>query len=95
MIEPQKLVVRTHVGRDLLQTSQLFRTLEAAAWEYVANSLEYVAAGCSRRSPWNSIFVTDGDDFGQRPWNGRVGPAAVLHNAWRESRPEEWQARTG
>lgn len=45
MIEPQKLVVRTHVGRDLLQTSQLFRTLEAAAWEYVANSLEYVAAG--------------------------------------------------
>jgi hypothetical protein len=40
-----ELVVRTHVGRDLLQTAQLFRTLEAAVWEYVANSLEYVDPG--------------------------------------------------
>lgn len=45
MTDPGKLVVRTHVGRDLLQTSQLFRTLEAAVWEYVANGLEYVAPG--------------------------------------------------
>jgi hypothetical protein len=42
--QPQ-LVVRTHVGRDLLQTAQLFRTLEAAVWEYVANGLEYVDPG--------------------------------------------------
>jgi hypothetical protein len=39
------LTVRTHVGRDLLQTSQLFRTLEAAVWEYVANGLEYMDPG--------------------------------------------------
>lgn len=45
MTEQPQLVVRTHVGRDLQQTAQLFRTLEAAAWEYVANSLEYVDAG--------------------------------------------------
>ncbi len=42
--QPQ-LVVRTHVGRDLLQTAQLFRTLEAAVWEYVVNGLEYVEPG--------------------------------------------------
>lgn len=47
MTEQPRLVVRTHVGRDLQQTAQLFRTLEAAAWEYVANSLEYVDAGVS------------------------------------------------
>lgn len=45
MASPEPLVVRTHVGRDLLQTAQLFRTLEAAAWEYVANGLEYVDPG--------------------------------------------------
>jgi Histidine kinase-, DNA gyrase B-, and HSP90-like ATPase len=39
------LVVRTHIGRDLLQTAQLFRTVEAATWEYVANGLEYVDPG--------------------------------------------------
>jgi hypothetical protein len=42
--QPQ-LVVKTHVGRDLLQTAQLFRTLETAVWEYVVNGLEYVDAG--------------------------------------------------
>lgn len=45
MNTPEPLVVRTHVGRDLLQTAQLFRTQEAAVWEYVANSLEYVDPG--------------------------------------------------
>ena len=45
MSEPRELVVRTHVGRDLLQTAQLFRTLEAAVWEYASNSLEYIDAG--------------------------------------------------
>src|SRR3954470_13242054 len=39
------LVVRTHIGRDLLQTAQLFKTVEAASWEYVANGLEYVDPG--------------------------------------------------
>lgn len=45
MTDQPQLVVRTHVGRDLQQTAQLFRTLEAAVWEYIANSLEYVDAG--------------------------------------------------
>lgn len=37
--------VRTHVARDLLQTAQLFRSPEAAIWEYVVNSIEYVDPG--------------------------------------------------
>lgn len=39
------LHLTSHVGRDLLQTSQLFRTPEAAIWEYVVNGLEYVDQG--------------------------------------------------
>jgi len=41
----EEIKVRTHVARDLLQTAQLFRTPEAAIWEYVVNSIEYVDAG--------------------------------------------------
>ena len=41
----QELKVRTHVARDLLQTAQLFRSPEAAIWEYVVNSIEYVDRG--------------------------------------------------
>lgn len=41
----EELKVRTHVARDLLQTAQLFKAPEAAIWEYVANSLEYVDRG--------------------------------------------------
>lgn len=37
--------VTTHVGRDILQSAQLFRTPEAAVWEYVVNSLQYVDPG--------------------------------------------------
>lgn len=40
-----ELRVRTHVARDLLQTAQLFRSPEAAVWEYVINSIEYVDPG--------------------------------------------------
>ncbi len=40
-----ELKVRTHVARDLLQTAQLFRSPEAAIWEYIANSIEYVDTG--------------------------------------------------
>ncbi len=35
------LRVRSHVGRDLLQSAQLFRHEHAVVWEYVANGLEY------------------------------------------------------
>lgn len=37
--------VVSHVGRDILQSAQLFRTPEAAIWEYVVNSLQYVDPG--------------------------------------------------
>lgn len=37
--------VVSHVGRDILQSAQLFRTPEAAVWEYVVNSLQYVDPG--------------------------------------------------
>lgn len=42
---PERLVITSHVGRDVLQSAAMFRTPEAAVWEYVANSLEYVDAG--------------------------------------------------
>jgi hypothetical protein len=35
------LTVRTHVGRDLLQSAQLFRHEHAVVWEYVSNGLQY------------------------------------------------------
>lgn len=41
--------MRTHVGRDILQNAQLFRTTEAAVWEYVVNSLQYVDDGVTPR----------------------------------------------
>ena len=40
-----KLTIRTHVGRDILQSAQSFKTPEAAIWEYVVNSLQYIDAG--------------------------------------------------
>lgn len=39
------LKIVSHVGRDILQSAQLFRTPEAAIWEYVVNSLQYVDPG--------------------------------------------------
>lgn len=39
------LTIRTHVGRDILQSAQSFKTPEAAIWEYVVNSLQYVDPG--------------------------------------------------
>lgn len=38
-----RISVTTHVGRDVLQSAQLFQTVEAAVWEYIVNSLEYVS----------------------------------------------------
>lgn len=40
-----ELKIRSHVGRDILQSAQLFRTPEAAVWEYVVNSLQYLDPG--------------------------------------------------
>lgn len=39
------IVVTTHIGRDIIQSAQLFKTPEAAVWEYVVNSLQYVDQG--------------------------------------------------
>ena len=36
------IVVRSHVGRDLLQSAQVFKRDAVVVWEYVANSLQYV-----------------------------------------------------
>ena len=35
-----ELQVTTHVGRDLLQSAQHFKTDHAVVWEYVSNSLD-------------------------------------------------------
>jgi hypothetical protein len=40
-----ELVVRSDVGRDLLQSAEHFKTDRAVVWEYVANSLQYVNPG--------------------------------------------------
>jgi hypothetical protein len=39
------LKVTSHVGRDLLQSAQLFRHEHAVVWEYVSNGLQYKDAG--------------------------------------------------
>ncbi len=39
------IVVSTHVGRDLLQSANIFKTADVAVWEYIVNSLQYVDAG--------------------------------------------------
>src|SRR5262249_9390042 len=38
----QRLVVRSHVARDLLQTASLFKSDHLVVWEYVVNALQYV-----------------------------------------------------
>jgi hypothetical protein len=40
-----RIVVRSHVARDLLQNASLFKTDKLAVWEYVVNSLQYVDPG--------------------------------------------------
>ncbi len=39
------LKVKSHVGRDLLQSAQLFRHEHGVVWEYVSNGLEYKDPG--------------------------------------------------
>ncbi|MHA6695296.1 ATP-binding protein [Homoserinimonas sp. A520] len=60
-----ELNVVTHVGRDIIQSAQLFKTPEAAVWEYVVNSLQYVDKGTVARVevtvdvPAKKITVSD------------------------------------
>ncbi len=45
MPNDNQIVVRSHVGRDLLQSAALFKTDRLVIWEYVSNSLQYVEPG--------------------------------------------------
>jgi hypothetical protein len=49
MNRPEQLAVTTHVGRDILQSADLFRHPERVVWEYVVNGLEYTDPGTSPR----------------------------------------------
>lgn len=40
--QPPALKVKSHIGRDLLQSSALFKHEWQVAWEYVSNGLQYV-----------------------------------------------------
>jgi DNA topoisomerase VI subunit B len=43
------LKVTSHVGRDILASAAHFKTEPAVVWEYVVNSLQYVASGTPPR----------------------------------------------
>lgn len=45
--QPPALKVKSHIGRDLLQSSALFKHEWQVVWEYVSNGLQYVDAGVS------------------------------------------------
>ena len=45
MSTTSKLIVKSHVARDLLQSAGLFKTDKLVVWEYVSNGLQYVGAG--------------------------------------------------
>ena len=49
MNRPEQLAVTTHIGRDILQSADLFRHPERVVWEYVVNGLEYTDPGTSPR----------------------------------------------
>lgn len=41
----EQLYVSSHVGRDLLQSASLFKSVGPAVWEYIVNSIQYVEPG--------------------------------------------------
>jgi len=45
MTNDSNLFVKSHVGRDLLQSAALFKYERLVVWEYVSNGLQYVDAG--------------------------------------------------
>jgi hypothetical protein len=60
------LVVKSHVGRDLLQSAALFRHPDRVIWEYVVNSLEYGEPGVAtevritiQNTPKRKIVIAD------------------------------------
>lgn len=64
--DTNRLFVKTHVARDLLQTAGLFADVPKATWEYVVNGLQYVDPGMkprvevvARTEPVRFIRVSD------------------------------------
>ncbi len=45
MADAAAIVVSSHVGRDLLQSANIFKTADVAVWEYIVNGLQYVDPG--------------------------------------------------
>ena len=45
--EPDRLYVRSHTSRDLLQSAGLFKNEHLVVWEYVSNGLQYQDPGSS------------------------------------------------
>jgi hypothetical protein len=45
----EQIYVTSHVGRDVLQSSSLFKDEAAVVWEYISNSLQYVDSGIKPR----------------------------------------------
>ncbi len=41
----EQLYVSSHVGRDLLQSASLYKSVGPAIWEYIVNSIQYVEPG--------------------------------------------------
>lgn len=71
------LKVRSHVGRDLLQSAQLFRHERIVVWEYVSNGLEYKDSGTK---PIVSVRIDSNGHKIQISDNGRGMLLADLKN---------------
>ena len=39
------IAVTAHVGRDLIQSANIFKSAEVAVWEYIVNSIQYTSPG--------------------------------------------------
>lgn len=78
----EELMVRSHVGRDLQQSAQLFNTDRKVIWEYVVNSLQYVdpdvspIVSVSVRPRKKSITIIDNGRG--MDWDG-LGHYFVMH----------------
>lgn len=45
--EDDRIFVKSHVARDLLQNAAVFKTDRLVVWEYVSNGLQYVDGNCN------------------------------------------------
>lgn len=75
--DAKTLSVTSHVGRDLLQSSALFKHEHLVAWEYVSNGLQYVEPGVE---PVVSVSIDQSKKSIQFRDNGRGMTFADLAN---------------